>query len=104
MLSGIFEFPFLEYANGDVYDGDFSSDKRHGKGTFLFSSSNNGAMYRGDFAHGNFQVRENKDCAVMCMNSIYSTSVHWCSSVPLCFIICVCRVTAGMFSKKVSAV
>jgi len=34
-----------------VYEGDFSSDKRHGKGTFLFQ---NGSMYRGDFAYGNF--------------------------------------------------
>ena len=35
----------MEFANGDVYFGDWSNDKLNGKGTYVFS---NNERYEGD--------------------------------------------------------
>eukprot|EP00656_Telonema_subtile_P056261 TRINITY_DN894_c0_g1_i1.p1 TRINITY_DN894_c0_g1~~TRINITY_DN894_c0_g1_i1.p1 ORF type:complete len:139 (+),score=33.01 TRINITY_DN894_c0_g1_i1:248-664(+) len=43
----------IEYANGDVYEGQFGGDiyKAHGQGEFLFAS---GGKYTGGFVGGKF--------------------------------------------------
>ena len=43
----------ISYAEGDVYDGEWSNDgKRHGRGMLTFAS---GAKYSGEFVNGFFQ-------------------------------------------------
>ena len=41
-----------KYANGDVYEGEFLNDQRHGKGIF---KDNNGDVYEGDFLNDKIQ-------------------------------------------------
>ena len=43
----------LTWANGDIYRGDFKDDKMHGKGTFIFIS---GGMYEGDYQDDNLYI------------------------------------------------
>ena len=39
----------VTYANGDIYDGQFLNDKRHGKGIYHYA---NGERYEGDYFEG----------------------------------------------------
>ena len=40
----------MNYANGNVYIGDFNGKKRHGKGSLKYK---NGDVYTGEFKDGN---------------------------------------------------
>jgi hypothetical protein len=40
----------LEYSNGDIYDGEWANDQRHGRGKFVSEST--GVTYLGDWREG----------------------------------------------------
>ena len=40
----------IKYSNGDVYEGGFKGDLRHGDGKYIWA---NGETYTGEFASGN---------------------------------------------------
>ena len=45
-LGNNFKFKKIKYSNGDIYEGEFLGDLRHGKGKFIWP---NGDIYEGDY-------------------------------------------------------
>ncbi|KAG2374572.1 hypothetical protein C9374_010591 [Naegleria lovaniensis] len=40
------------YSNGDVYEGHWENDKKHGKGVYYFGSLKSGSYFRGEWKNG----------------------------------------------------